>query len=84
MMELLYYYLIFSLTTSIYLWLVVFRPLKAKLLEEEVEHLYIKRPVLSSVVFMLFTALLSPIFFVVVLSDNVKNALIEGMYEGSL
>jgi len=84
MMELLYYYVLFSLTTSIYSWFMVYRPLKAKLIDNDIEHLYVKRPLLSSLVFMAFTCLLSPIFFAVVLSDNIKEALIEGMYEGSL
>jgi hypothetical protein len=84
MMEFLYYYVLFSLTTAIYSWFAVFRPVKFKLLEQDVDHLYIKRPLISSLVFLAFTCILSPVFFIIVLSDNVKEAMIEGMYEGSL
>lgn len=84
MMELLYYYVLFSLTTSIYSWFNIFKPLTTRLIHSNVDHLYVKRPIMSSLVFIGFTCILSPIFFAVVLSDNIKNAMIEGMYEGSL
>ena len=84
MIEFIYYYALFSLTTGIYCWFNIFRPLTAKLSETHEEHLYLKKPILSSTVFLVFISILSPIFFMVVLSDSVKDALIEGMYEGSI
>ena len=84
MIDIIYYYTLFSLTTSIYCWFKIFRPLTAKLNETHEEHLYLKKPILSSLVFLVFITILSPVFFMVVLSDNVKEALIEGMYEGSI
>lgn len=79
------YYTIFCLTTAIFCWIFVFNSIKNRLIfEEKSDHIFIKKPIISSIAFMGLVAAMSPIFIPVVLFDSVRETFIKGMYEGSL
>lgn len=84
MEQIILYYTIFSLTTAIFCWIFVFNSIKNRLLfEDNTDHIFVQKPVISSLTFMTLVALMSPVFIPVVLFDSVRETFIKGMYEGS-
>lgn len=51
--------------------------------EKNNEHIFVQKPIISSLTFMVLVALMSPVFIPVVLSDGIRETFIKGMYEGS-
>lgn len=85
MEQLILYYTVFSLTTAIFCWIFVFNSIKNRLIfEDKVDHIFVQKPIISSITFMVLVALMSPIFIPIVLFDNVRETFIKGMYEGSV
>lgn len=84
MEQIILYYTIFSLTTAIFCWIFVFNSIKNRLeFEDKKDHIFIQKPLISSLTFMTLVALMSPVFIPVVLSDNIRETFIKGMYEGA-
>lgn len=84
MEQIILYYTIFSLTTAIFCWIFVFNSIKNRLMfEKNNEHIFVQKPIISSLTFMVLVALMSPVFIPVVLSDGIRETFIKGMYEGS-
>lgn len=79
------YYALFCATTAIFCWLFIFFRIQNRLrFENKSDHLFITSPILSSISFMALVFLMGPIFIPVVLSDNVRETFIDGMYKGSM
>lgn len=84
MEQIILYYTIFCLTTAIFCWIFVFNSIKNRLIfEDKTDHIFVQKPLISSIAFMGLVALMSPIFIPIVLSDSIRETFIKGMYEGA-
>jgi hypothetical protein len=78
------YYILFCATTAIFSYFRVFNPVIAKLtLNGELDHVFVRSPNLAAIVFMLMVTIFAPFFFIAVLSETLRWAIIDGIYKGA-
>lgn len=81
--QIILYYTVFSLTTAIFCWIFIFNSIRNRLEFNNKNHIFVQKPIVSGLTFILLVAIVSPLFIPVVLSDNIRETFIKGMYEGA-
>lgn len=78
-MGLIEYYLLFAFSTSFTAWYLWFWPLMRKAKADNISNQFTKYPILSSVIYILVSAIISPILVIPLLSSTHAEAFERGL-----
>lgn len=84
MSTILFYYVIFALTTALYCWIKIFMPVRQMLTHTTDNHDYVVKPILASIIFIIFCFVVAPLMVFAVFSQDLCDQVIDGVYESAL